>query len=140
MCGRSRLYEEMYMSDWNDHSIEHKVREILADVPMDEQHDGRAFLTVYQIAIAFVQRFPDTARSLGYEIGGRGTGNRNTLAQYLARELVQRIKRETITSIECSSLSNLHLHDIVFEHNGATSYSPLTGSPFTLRMFRLTDD
>ena len=45
------------MSIWQHHSIEPRIREILASVPDEGHHFGRPVLSAYQIAIAFDQRF-----------------------------------------------------------------------------------
>ena len=129
------------MNFWQEHGIEEKVIRILRSVPdfAEEHHMGRPFLTAYQIAIEFDQRHHETVVELGWPIGGVGTGERDTLAQYLARRLSQYVKNNPDGQIEGGFLSNQHLHDISFDHAAEVIQSSLTGSGFTLSMFRLRD-
>ncbi len=105
-----------------------------------EHHFGRPYLAAYQLAIAFAHEAPEAVAALGYQIGGEGTGERNSLAQYLARELSARIKDGRIGHIEGAFLSNLHLNDITFMHNDNLIRSSLTGSGYDLSLFRLRSD
>lgn len=126
-------------SNWDKFGIESKITEILSDDPYAEHHLGRAYLTAYQIAIEFAQRHPDVFAALGYPIGGQGTGEHTSLSQYLARELSRNIKAGKLEHIEGGFLSNNHLQDITFDYNNTTIRSSLTGSGFTLSMFRIRD-
>jgi len=127
------------MSYWQELSIEEKIRQILQEVPdaAPEHHLGYAYLTAYQIAIEFVKRFPDDAAQLGFPIGGTGIGQRNSLAQYLARQLSRNINAGKLNDVEGGFLSNLHLHDISFDVDGGAIHSSLTNTDYTLSMFRL---
>ena len=98
------------------------------------------FLTAYQIAIEFAEQFPDDVRRTGLPIGGRGTGQHSSLAQYIARELSRRIENHEILDIEGSFLSNRHLVGISFDNRGAVIDSSLTDSQFDLSMFRMRRD
>jgi hypothetical protein len=126
------------MNYWREYDIETKVLKILADVPdsAEDHHLGKPFLTAYQIAIEFAQRHPDAVEALGYPVGGAGTGQHNSLTQYLAQQLSVRIRDGRIP-VEGGFVSNWHLNDIFFEHKGAVIRSSLTGTGFTLSMFRL---
>ena len=67
------------MSIWKNHSVELRIREILASVPESEHHFGRPFLSAYQIAIAFDQRYrPAGRRSLRPESPQRWLANHNS--------------------------------------------------------------
>lgn len=126
------------MSIWNDNSIEPRIRDIL-DVSShrDGHHFGRPFLTAYQIAISFAEKHERDMDRIGKEIGGRGTGLPHSLAQYLARELSQRIRAGRITDIEGRFLHGAHLSTLVYRSpNGEIESS--TGSA-DLSMFRLVD-
>lgn len=76
---------------------------------------------------------------LGYPIGGAGTGQQNSLSQYLARELSQRIKAGTVTDIEGLFLSNLHLNDVRFDTDAGVISSSLTQTPYALSLYRLKE-
>ncbi|MBC8492794.1 MAG: hypothetical protein H8D43_03330 [Chloroflexi bacterium] len=111
------------------------------DVPdaVSEHHSGRPFLTAYQPAIEFARRHADDAAELGFPIGGVGTGQRNSLAQYLAGQLFRNIQDGRLPDIEGGILSNQHLNGISFDVDGEVIHSSLTGTDFTLSMFRLRD-
>ena len=98
------------MSFWNDFSIEARIRGIL-DVPPREpgHHFGRPFLTAYQIAISFAERYPDDHDLIGKQIGGKETGLSHSLSQYFARELSDRIRNCRMTGIEGADLHGTHL-------------------------------
>jgi hypothetical protein len=127
------------MNYWDEYDIEQKVTTILRDVQEDAlQHAfGCPYLTAYQLAIAFARHFPDAFRALGMPIGGRGTGQHNSLAQYLAGQLSQRIGSGRITHIEGAFLSRHDLRDMTFTGGVASS---LIGTAFDLSMFRLRED
>ena len=127
------------MSHWNDHQIEERITQILSEVPdaYGSHHFGHAYLTVYQLAIEFARRFPEAAAAIGFPLGGRGTGQHSSLAQYLARELSRQIRIGEITRIEGGFLSNQHLRDINFLNGQEVIYSSLTGTNNTLSMYRL---
>ena len=128
------------MSIWNDFSIETRIRDIL-DVPPREpgHHFGRPFLTAYQIAICFAERFPDAHALIGRQIGGRRTGSSHSLAQYLARQLSDRIRNDRVTGIEGADLHGTHLKTLEYRSPEGDVESS-TGSSSELSMFRLRDD
>ncbi len=127
---------------WEQHDFETTITAILEQVHYyePEHHFGRPYLAAYQLAIAFARRAPEAVTDLGYQIGGEGTGERNSLAQYIARELSARIKDGRIHRIEGAFLSNLHLNDITFMDKDNLIRSSLTGSGYDLSMFRLRPD
>jgi len=117
------------MSHWADHDINAKLTTILESIPSYDHHFGRPLLTAYQLAIEFAARHHIENAALGYPIGGAGTGQQNSLSQYLARELPQRIKAGTITNIEGMFLSNQHLHDVQFDTDTGVIISSLHSPP-----------
>lgn len=126
------------MSKWEDLNIEVHIREILHEVEYyREHHFGKPFLTAYQIAIEFNRRFPDDARELGFPVGGEGIGERNSLAQYLAGQLSQRISSGALRDIEGAFISNDNLLQISLNNGGETIISSLTNTEYDLSMFRL---
>ena len=126
---------------WQALNITDKVVAVLEDAPEIEtgHHLGRPFLTAYQIAIEFTRRYPEAAAEIGLPLGGLGAGQRKTLAQYLANGLSRKIKGGHLPEVEGGFLSNWHLHDISFDANGEIIHSSLTGTYFTLSMFRLRE-
>lgn len=129
------------MSDWQQYDIAAKIITILREVPTDaaDHHFGRPFLTAYQIAIAFAARYQADFEAIGLPIGGTGTGQRNSLAQYLAGELSRRIKAGTLPEIEGTFISNRYLDDITFKNGTQIIRSSLTESQYPLSMYRLRE-
>lgn len=99
-------------------TVENNIREILRDVYYRRNPDhrlGRPFLTAYQLAIEYDERFPELLEQCGWPIGGRGVGVRDSLAKWLARNLARCIRNGEIEDIEGGFLSDLHLACITFE-------------------------
>ncbi len=128
-------------SFWNRYDIEQKVVAILDSVAYThpDHHFGRPFLTAYQLAILFKERFPEEYEMLGHTVGGRDSGVQFSLTNYLAGQLSSRIGRGEITDIEGCFLSNCRLLGIEFRDAGHTVTSSSTGSQFDLSMYRLRD-
>ncbi len=125
------------MSIWEAFSIEQRVREILDVSPRDPGHHfGRPFLTAYQIAISFAERFPSNYGIIGKQIGGKGAGPSHSLAQYLARELSTGIKNCRLPGIEGADLHGTHLKKLVYRSSEGNLESS-KGSSSELSMFRL---
>jgi len=126
------------MSNWTDLDIEAHILEILREVQYcREHHFGRPFLTAYQIAIIFNQRFPGETRQLGLQVGGKNIGERNSLAQYLAGQLSKRILSGEIRETEGAFISNINLSEISLEDGGRIVVSSLTDTQYDLSMFRV---
>ena len=130
------------MSVWEDFEVEAAVLEALGAVPINSpggHHFGRPFLTAYQLALAVDANHPEIAAALGVSVGGRGTGVRNSSAQYLARELSLRLHRQGERSpVQGAFISNDHLSELVYEDpDGRNVTSSSTGSGNDLSMFRL---
>lgn len=127
------------MTKWEELQLADKLTQILRDVPdaADEHPLGNPYLTAYQIAIEFERRYPEDAQAINPNVGGRGTGTHTSLAQYLALELSRHLKKGDIAGIEGGFLSNQHLCDISFNHGDEVLHSSLTGTGFTLSMFRI---
>jgi hypothetical protein len=129
------------MSKWHELGIAEKMIQILRDVPDadTEHHLGRPFLTAYQIAIEFARLYPNEMKGIGFPLGGTGTGQHNSLAQYLAGQLSRNIKAGNLEEIEGGFVSNQHLNDISFTVEGEIIHSSLTNTNFTLSLYRLRD-
>jgi hypothetical protein len=94
------------------------------------------YVSAYQLAIAFAEEYPDAAASLGYSVGGEGTGEYNSIAKYLAHELSVRIKQETLNDIEGAWLSRQYLPGIDFIDDEDQSRAA-SMNPKGLSLFRL---
>lgn len=127
------------MSQWEDFRFEERIREILQEVTYyrENHHFGRPFLTAYQIAIEYARRYPDDFRQMDLQIGGRGIGERNSLAQYIAGQLSQRMQSGALLDFEGGFISNNHLLEISFENDNQRITSSLTDTEYDLSMFRL---
>lgn len=128
------------MSLWDQLQIESKVRAIL-DVRSHspDHHFGRPFLTPYQIALEFEQRYPAEFSQLGKPVGGKGTGQQDSLSQYLALELSRRISQQRLNGIEGRFLHRAHLRTLQYERDGQVVESS-SMQAYDLSMFRLQDD
>ncbi len=128
------------MSLWKTFGIEEKVRLILTNVKDDspKHHFGCSFITAYQLSIEFEQLFPNEVKQLDLEVGGRGVGQHTSLAQYLARQLSQRIKSGEIKDVEGSFISNRKLKDIVFKYDPPI-YSSVIDDRYGTSMYRLKE-
>lgn len=125
------------MSKWDQLNMDAKIVQILDVQSHDPNHHfGRPFLTPYQIAIKFHRLFPKEFREIGKPIGGKGTGQQDSLAQYIALELSRRIKSRAITNIEGSFLHLSNLYSLKYEVNGQLIESSLE-QPYDLSIFRL---
>ena len=127
------------MGLWQELDLENKITQILSEIPdaASDHHFGTPFLTAYQIAIEFKKRYPDDAARLDLPVGGTDTGQRNSLSQYIARELSRNINAGNLSHIEGGFLSNQHLKDILFVNGKDEIRSSLTTTNFTLSMFKI---
>ena len=126
------------MGMWVKYGLDKKIREILK-VPMQarvkKSHCGNPFMTSYQIAIAFKQRYPEDFEKIGKPIGGSGTDTHNSLTRYIAETLTKRVRKKQIKKVECGSLSVTHREGIPFKDEEATIYS---SSKYDLSLFRVS--
>jgi hypothetical protein len=125
------------MSLWEKYTMEARIADIL-DIQSHNpaHHFGRPFLTPYQIAIEFRRRFPQDFEAIGKPLGGKGTGQQDSLAQYIALELSKRIGDHKIANIEGRFLHRANLHSLQYEDNGQIIESSSMQS-YDLSMFRL---
>ncbi|NNN05527.1 MAG: hypothetical protein HKL90_06470 [Elusimicrobia bacterium] len=127
------------MSDWVRLDLDVKIREILSTARrVPDHHFERPFLTPYQIAIAFERRYPADFAAIGLQVGGRGIGARESLAQYIARELSRRIKNVRGYGIEGAFLSRSNLQRLEYRDRASTIVSSSQTS-YHLSIFRLDD-
>lgn len=125
------------MSQWDSLGMDTKISQILeVESHNPDHHFGRPFLTPYQIAIRFNQRFPGDVSTIGKPIGGKGTGQQDSLAQYIALELSKRISNGLITNIEGRFLFRENLHTLQYE-DGENIIESSSMQAYDLSMFRL---
>lgn len=127
------------MSQWDQLQMDARITQILNVQSHDpDHHFGTPFLTPYQIAISFQQLFPQEFQMIGKPIGGRGTGQQDSLAQYIALELSKRIQDGRVTNIEGRFLHRANLRTLQYEVGGQTIESS-SMQAYDLSMFRLID-
>ena len=125
-------------SHWDTHQLEAKIIKILDVKSRHRYHSRRPFMTPYQIAIRLDEQQHDVVESIGTPIGGEGTGQHNSLAQYIARELSKRIKNGTISNVGIAFLYSGNLKTLEYKHGSRTIKNSL-GKSWNLSMYRLVD-
>ena len=127
------------MSRWDDLQMDTKIDQILNVQSHDPGHHfGRPFMTPYQIAIEFERQYPNDFPELNKEIGGKGTGERNSVAQYIAQVLSTRIKNNVNYPIEGRFLHRAYLHKLKYKTSDKCIESSL-GQSYDLSLFRLKE-
>lgn len=125
----------MAKSKWDEYGLESIVREGLREVRRQSRktdHDfDPPYLTAYQLAIALMERDRDLCDKLAMPLGGKDSGEGETLPRYLARELSRRIAAREIEDIEGAFLSVKSIKQLTFTHDVNASAT----EPFSL--FRL---
>lgn len=128
------------MSNWKEYNLESNIKKILDVKHYDDEnhHFGRPFLTPYQIAIKFKQRFPKEFKDLELKLGGKGTNKKSSLSQYIANRLSRQIKSGNITDIEGRFLALENSKPFEFLDNNKVIISTL-GAKQDMSIFRLVD-
>lgn len=125
------------MSHWDDLGMDTKIAHVLdVESHAPAHHFGRPFMTPYQIAKRFAEFYPQDVQTLDKPIGGKGTGQQNSLAQYIAHQLSIRIKDGKINNIEGRFLHRQYLTTLQYD-NGEIETS--SGQAYDLSMYRLID-
>lgn len=104
-----------------------EIIDVLREVPeyQDGHHMQRPFLTAYQIAIRFSQRFPSHPSVTHLPLGGKDTGQYQSLAQTIARFLSQKLASGGGQGIEGGFLSHQDIQSIELAA-GTTTILPST--------------
>jgi hypothetical protein len=108
------------ISDWTKYNFEAEIRKILEKKyhkPDPKHHLGRPFMTAYQIAIELNNNNPNIAQALGVKISGKGIDEKHSLAQYIANQLLTRIKSGQITDIEGAFITLDDIDKLEFDNN-----------------------
>lgn len=125
------------MAIWDELELQEKIEQILRDAQSHDpsHHFGRPFLTSYQIAIEFQREYPAAFDAIGKPVGGKDTGQQDSLTQYIANQLSNRINNGTMENVEGRYLSQWHIETLRFDGG----HAPSGGSTHNLSMFRLRD-
>ena len=123
-------------SFWADNDLERRITDILSTNARreTEHHFGPSFVTAYQLAILLKAGCPAVFERFGHPVGGRGAGDHVGFAQYIARQLSQRIRSGEITSIEGRFLSYEHVRQLEFDDAGVPVIASSNGT--RVSMFR----
>ena len=126
-------------SFWTDNDLGRLITERLREAAAgdDDHHFGVPFMTAYQLAILIKARQPTVFESFDHPIGGTGSDDHIGFAQYLARQLSQRIDSGQIDNIEGRFLSYENVQRLEFDDAGDTVVAS-TGNPH-VSMFRYHD-
>ena len=130
------------MSKWDSLGVEDKVIAILREAAPSREHHhlNPPFLSPYQIAIEFDRRHPNESRQLNCNIGGKGTGEHNSLSSYLAGRLSQNLKNADDEgrqlAYEGAFLWDDHLTSIQYQYQGNIIESSL-GDSSDMSIFRI---
>lgn len=126
-------------SKWEDLNMLEKITEILQSYRYDdpEKNGGHPYVTAYQIAFEFAQKHPADVQTIGFPVGGKGTGERNSLAQYIAGELSRGISTKRITKIERAFLHTHRISNLSFQYENNTVEASTPESQYHISMYRL---
>ena len=126
------------MSIWKNYDIGAKVLDILQNAQAyDPNHhlgQPRPFLTPYQIAILFKEKYPQEFAAIGKGIGGKGHGEQTSLAQYIAKELSGHVKNGTMP-VEGAVLYRKLVNELSYK-DGSDIIESSLGTTYDLSIFR----
>lgn len=122
-------------SKWDDYGLESKIRAELRDVQRQSRKANHKFdppfITAYQLAIALVDKDKELCDKLAMPLGGKDSGEVESLPRYLANQLSRRIHAGEIEDIEGVFLSVKSIKHLAFTHDVIAAAT----EPFSL--FRL---
>lgn len=125
----------MPMSKWEEYGlvdmIRVELRNVLRQAREGDHKFDPPFITAYQLAIALVEQDQDLCEKLGMPLGGKDSGEGETLARYLANQLSRRIQEGEIEDIEGAFLSVKSIKHLAFTQDVVATAT----EPFSL--FRL---
>ncbi len=127
------------MSFWQEHDLTSKIETILGKFhPNIAGKDfGKPYVSAYQIAFEFAREYSGIMQLSGYEVGGKDTDDRNSLALFIARELSTRIRTNQVTSIDCVFLAYKDIEALNYSYMGTTMVSNIGETAFDLALFRM---
>jgi len=107
----------MAKSKWKQFHMHENILRILNDKSLKSGHHfGISYLTPYQIAIFLEKTSKSDFDGLDKEIGGKGTGEYHSVAQYIANQLSRRIKNKEIKDIEGAFISHKYHDSLIFKY------------------------
>jgi hypothetical protein len=129
----------MAQSMWDELRLSDAVTEILRrDSHVAGHKFGRPFLTPYQIAIELRTSFRPQFDRIGKPLGGKGTGQQDSVAQYLALQLARLAETESLPQVQGAFLARAHLDALTYSVGGE-SITSSSEQAYDLSMYRLVD-
>ena len=103
----------------NDFDLD-DLRAILGDCPAYRPGHalGQPFMSAYQVAIRFADAHPNHSLVRTLPLGGEGTGQRQSLAQRLARFL-SAAAQDAGSGVEGAFISHQNIDEFLFDNNGS---------------------
>ena len=103
----------------HDFDLNDLIRILAACPEYDPGHPlGQPFMSAYQIAIRFAQAHPNHPLVASLDVGGEGTGARQSLAQRIARFL-SAAAQDPGSGIEGGFISHQDIKAFVFDNDGS---------------------
>jgi hypothetical protein len=129
----------MSKSKWDELHLEEKLLRILNVQSHAPNHPfGRPFQTPYQIAITFKKLYPEEFKKIGKPLGGKHTGQQDSLTQYLAEELARRVNRGYLPTVEGRFLHRKYLKGLTYDNDGELVESSAEQA-YDLSIYRIRD-
>ncbi len=126
------------MNSWVEHDLVAKILTILGDVRVaGGDHQGRPFLTAFQIATALYKRYPDVVEALDFPAGERGSNRAHSVVQCVAQNIAREMKAGNLDEIEAMSLPSEHLSKVAVGGQVVAAQSWPIAAPSTLSLYRL---
>lgn len=128
------------MSNWQNLNMLEKLTGILEQefsYKTPEKYGGQPYATAYQLAFDFAERYPDDFKTLGYGIGGDGSGDGYNLPQYIAKNLSSGISAGRITHLEYAFLHTRRMKVMEFEYTEERIGASAPGTKLDVSMYCL---
>lgn len=127
------------MSQWQELDMTEKITKILSKFIYEnpEKYGGNPWVTAYQIAYEFAEQYHVECKKIGLPVGGKGTGERNSLAQYIAQQLSRNINSKRVEHIEYSFLHTNHINTLSFKYGDDIIVASAPGTKYDVSIYRL---
>lgn len=128
------------MTTWAKFNIQRNIQGILDDqvYRKPSHHLGRPFMSAYQIALEYKNRFPVDFAKIGKPLGGRNSKKKTSFPQYIARILSKVLKSRKDPGFEGGFLSNLHMKSVEYSVGGRQKMFSSAKGQQPMSIFRST--
>jgi hypothetical protein len=124
-------------TDWHQYKMEESIVEILKSFT-DPARTNQYFLTIYQIAIEFAQRYESEFLRMGRPLGGAGAGER-ALTTYMANQLSKRIKAGKIEQVEMHFLHPADTESLIYKYKDDDVIAAVPAAGYPIPVYRLRE-